>query len=137
MTESGVNPAQKKDKHRYEIWYYYGSIKRTALEAANVEVTDDSKEEIFAIITMVNDTVIRATINPLSSAKFPYNVHAWSRRNGHWAGVGIAEQVSVPQRMVNALTRAMMNNAGLASGLQITLGSWFSSGSVLLAVLHC
>lgn len=119
LTESGVNPAQKKDKHRYEIWYYYGSIKRTALEAANVEVTDDSKEEIFAIITMVNDTVIRATINPLSSAKFPYNVHAWSRRNGHWAGVGIAEQVSVPQRMVNALTRAMMNNAGLSSGLQI------------------
>lgn len=118
-TESSHNQAVKRDKNRFEIWYYYGSINRKNMEAAEVDGLIDGKGDIFAIITMVNDTVIRATINPLSSGKFPYHAHAWSRRDGHWAGVGIAEQVSVPQRMVNALTRAMMNNAGLASGLQI------------------
>lgn len=120
-TESSHNQAVKRDKNRFEIWYYYGSINRKGMEAAEVDGLIDGKGDIFAIITMVNDTVIRATINPLSSGKFPYHAHAWSRRDGHWAGVGIAEQVSVPQRMVNALTRAMMNNAGLASGLQIIM----------------
>ena len=36
-----------------------------------------------------------------------------------WRGCG--RQISMPQRMVNAATRALLNNAGLSSGVQIIL----------------
>ena len=72
-----------------------------------------------AIVTLVNDTVIRAQFNPLEkSGNLPYRVFCWSRRAGFWAGVGIAEQISVPQRMVNAGTRTWLNNAGVSAGVQ-------------------
>jgi hypothetical protein len=60
-------------------------------------------------------------LHPLDSGAFPYRVMSWSRRPGHWAGEGVAEKMSMPQRAVNAATRAMFNNAGVASGVQIVL----------------
>jgi hypothetical protein len=119
----GVNEKDRKNKNRYEVWYYYGTVSREDLmltgTIGNAEESD--KEEFHAIVTLVNDTVIRATINPLDSGSFPYHVIPWRRRPGHWAGVGVAEQMFIPQRMVNAATRAMLNNAGLSAGPQIII----------------
>ena len=102
--------------------------------APGMEDLPDDLCECHAIITMVNDTVIGAAFNPLEkSGKFPYRTFPWSRRAGSWAGVGVGEQVSMPQKMVNAGTRALLNNAGKSSGSQIVLdqhkvvpadGSW-------------
>lgn len=120
----GGNPSDKKNRKRFEIWYYYGLIKRDDMALANAVGVDDlpdDQEEVHAIISLVNDTVIRAIINPLDSGAFPYRVVTWSRRPGHWAGVGVGEQMSMPQRSCNASTRAMFNNAGLASGVQIVI----------------
>ncbi len=125
-----------KTRKRYEIWYYYGTLKRDDMALANavgIEDLPDDQEDVHAIISMVNDTIIRAVINPLDSGAFPYRIVTWSRRPGHWAGVGVAEQIAMPQRMVVASTRALLNNAGLSSGVQIIIdqmgvvpadGSW-------------
>lgn len=120
----GRNPADKKNQKRYEIWYYYGTLTRDDMEIAGaigIEDVPDDQEEVHAIVSMVNDTIIKAIINPLDSGKFPYRVMTWSRRPGHWAGVGVGEQLSMPQRMCNASTRALLNNAGLSSGAQIVI----------------
>jgi hypothetical protein len=146
----GGNPADKKNRKRYEIWYYYGTIKRDDMLLANavgIDELPDDQEEVHAVISLVNDTVIRAIINPLDSGAFPYRVVTWSRRPGHWAGVGVGEQISMPQRACNASTRAMFNNAGLSSGVQIVINQlgiipadgsytitpnkvWYSTGDV-------
>jgi len=55
----------------------------------------------------------------LESENLPYRVFNWRRRAGHWAGVGVAEQVKTPQKVVNAATRAMLNNAGMSAGSQV------------------
>lgn len=123
-------------KNRYEVWYCYCCISREDLEtmgAVGHEDVPEDQEDVFAIVTIVNDTVIRAIINPLDSGNFPYRVASWSRRPGHWAGVGVGEKMQMPQRSVNAATRALFNNAGLSSGVQIVIdqagiipadGSW-------------
>lgn len=123
-------------KNRYEVWYYYGKITRQDLcctQAVGHEDVPDEQEDVCAILTMVNDTVIRCIINPFDSGLYPYHVMAWSRRPGHWAGVGVGEKMMMPQRSVNAATRALFNNAGLSSGAQIIIdqlgivpadGSW-------------
>lgn len=134
----GANPNDRKNKKRYEVWYYYGTLKREEIELAiadqsHLDDLPEDQDEVFAIVSMVNDTVVKAILNPLDSGRFPYRVMSWSRRAGHWAGVGIAEQMATPQRMCNASTRALLNNAGLSAGPQIIIdqlgivpadGSW-------------
>jgi hypothetical protein len=110
-------PMDKHNKHRYGIWYYYGTLKKEDLVAAGAMKKDDkSPDEVYAICTMVNDTVIRATINPLDSGEFPYHSVPWLRRPGSWVGVGVGEQLEMPQRAINAATRAMFNNVGKSAG---------------------
>ena len=122
--DSGTNPNSEKNKHQYNIWYFYGTLSREDMELLNPDALKDVKEDqedVYVILTMVNDTVIRATLNPLDSGRFPYNAFPWSRRPGSWAGIGVGEQVSMPQRMVNAGTRTMLNNAGVSAGMQFII----------------
>jgi hypothetical protein len=131
--ENGEAPHEQKGaKNRFEVWYYYGMLNREQLQLAGCPGLDKlpaDKQEIYAIVTLVNDSVIRAIINPLESGAFPYHVMPWTRRAGHWAGVGVAEQVFMPQRMVNAATRAMLNNAGKSAGSIIVM----DQGSIIPA----
>lgn len=120
----GGNPNEKKNTKRFEVWYYYGTLTRddmSILEAIGVDDLPEDQEEVHAIVSLVNDTVIKAIINPLDSGAFPYRVVTWSRRPQHWAGVGVGEMISMPQRMCNASTRALLNNAGISSGVQIVI----------------
>lgn len=111
------------EKSRFTIWHFTGSLDAedmVALGAPGADELPAEVSEVYAIVTLVNDTPIRATFNPLGkSGNYPYRVFPWSRRAGHWAGVGVGEQVKVPQRVVNAGVRSWMNMAGVASGLQI------------------
>lgn len=115
------NPKEDKSKRRrFEVWQFYGMLSRGEMESTGVTLPQ-SGEAFFGIVTLINDSIVRCILNPLDSGKLPYHAFAWSRRAGHWAGVGVAEQVSMPQRMINAVTRAMLENAGLSAGVQMIM----------------
>lgn len=111
----------------FEIRYFYGMIKRKSAlkgiknEDVKAQVEDMKDAYVHAVVTMVNDHVIRATVNPLESGELPYHSIPWQRRVGNWAGVGVAEQIFMPQRLINAATRSMINNAGKSAGAQIVI----------------
>lgn len=122
--DQGVNPGERKESKRFTVWYGYCEVTKEQLRTANQAEADGMAEgqaTAFAIVTLVNDTVIRASVNPLESGAFPYQVASWRRRAGHWAGVGVAEQCKLPQRGINASTRALFNNAGKSAGAQIVV----------------
>jgi len=117
-----------KEKDRFEIWYYYGSLKREEMDtidaaAGKAVAARDNRDddEVYAIVTMINDHPIKATLNPLDSGSFPYHSMPWQRRAKHWAGIGVAEQIKAPQAIVNASMRALLNNAGKSAGSQIVM----------------
>ena len=101
-------------KNLFEIWYYYGDLSREQIESAGCECPD--QDMVPAMITMVNNHVIKATLNPLDTGEFPYDIMVWQQRSGLPWGMGIARQIRTPQRIVNAAARNMMDNAGLAGG---------------------
>jgi hypothetical protein len=146
VLEEGPNKINKTDnrgdqgnktKDRFEVWYFYGALTKdemAAIDAASgCPQSDDLTDNVYALVTLINDSVVRATINPLDSGAFPYHSMPWQRRAQQWAGVGIAEQMRTPQKVVNAALRALLNNAGKSAGSQLVInqmairpadGSW-------------
>lgn len=111
------------NRHQYTIWYFHGGLSADDMSAiSGVPREKFAGETVYAVCTMVNDRVIRASVNPLEkSGEHPYHAVPWQRRPGHWAGVGVGEQLNVPQRVTNASTRSMLNNAGVSAGGQIVV----------------
>jgi hypothetical protein len=110
-----------KDDDQFEIWYFYGFAERDDLEAAGVDMPEGDHYTVPAIVTMVNDCVIKAALNPLDTGEFPYDLMVWQRKNGVPWGMGVGMQINTPQRMLNAATRNMMDNAGYSAGPQLIM----------------
>ena len=120
-TDAGkVDKRTERDKSDlFEVWYYYGIVKKEEIEAAGCECEDDAP--VYAILTLVNDEIVRAAINPLDDGDFPYDLIPWKKRKGMPWGMGVAREIRTPQRMVTAATRNLMNNAGLSAGPQLVV----------------
>lgn len=118
---------------RFEVWYGHRWMSREDALLINQYMAlpkghpatlpdDDHAKTLSVVVTMVNDSMIRCTMNGLEkSGHFPYRVVAWTPRAGYWCGVGVAEQLFMPQDLVNAATRGMVNNAGVSCGSQIIM----------------
>jgi len=115
---------QTNDSDVFEVWYYYGDVETKDLEALGVDelpAGEDAPTHMAAIVTMVNEKIVKAAINPLDTGDFPYDVLPWEPMPGQPWGRGVARKMAVPQRMLNASARAMLENAGLSSGPQIIM----------------
>lgn len=109
-------------KGPFEIWYRYGELTKENMEAAGCQCEED--ETVHALLTMVNEHVIKVTLNPLDNGSFPYDVFAWpQKRKGMPWGTGISRAGRTPQRIVAAAVRAMMDNAGRSAGPQVVKGT--------------
>lgn len=110
-----------KDDDQYEVWYFYGHAERDDLIAAGVDVPEEGDVAVPALVTMINDVVVKAALNPLDTGEFPYDLMVWQRKTGVPWGTGVAAQINTPQRMLNAATRNMMDNAGYSAGPQLIM----------------
>lgn len=107
------------DSDKFDIWYFYGYADREDLEAAGVDIPLDGDVSVPAVITMINNCVIKSALNPLDSGEFPYDLMAWQRKSNMPWGMGVARQVNTPQRMLNSAGRNMMDNAAFTAGPQL------------------
>lgn len=118
--QNDISGLVKRDKSNlFEIWYYYGQVTRENLEAAGLtdeELGDDELLRYDAELVMVNNTVIRASRNPLESGAFPYDYLPWQMRTGLPFGISVGRQIRTPQRIINGAGRNLMDNAGMAGG---------------------
>lgn len=116
--DTNLMNADDTNREDYEVWHAYATLEREDLEAAGCDCGEDDKAifvPVYAV--MCNERVIKITLNPLEDGSFPYDVLPWSLREGMPWGRGVVRQVRTPQRMVNAATRVMMDNAGASSRL--------------------
>lgn len=102
------------DKDLYEIWYFTGQASSEDMEAAGCKCKEGAS--IPAVVTMINDRVIKAALNHLDTGDFPYDVMPWQRRKNMPWGYGVARQIRTPQLIVLAGVRTMLTNAGRSAG---------------------
>lgn len=119
--ERGDNRFRQSDD-QFESWIFYGVCDADDLEAAGVPLEDETPKA-SAMAVLVNDRLIKCTLNVLDTGEFPYDVLAWQRRPGMPWGSGVSRQGRTAQRMVNAAIRATMDNAALTAAPQIVIGN--------------
>lgn len=131
-------PYESNDQtaERFHVWYYTGFLKREEVMAMQCKCEDSDEIKnigVPVIITMINNTPVKAHLNPDPTGKFPYDFMCWQKIAGSPFGIGIARQIRACQSILNSHVRAMMENAGLCSGPQIVIargsvapadGSW-------------
>ncbi|MEA1991458.1 MAG: hypothetical protein U9N58_04575, partial [Thermodesulfobacteriota bacterium] len=139
------NDNKTDDKDIFEVWYFYGMVDVDDLDAMDVSglKPESEKNLVPAIVTLINDTPIKAFLNPDDMGDFPYDVVPWQNVQGCWYGIGIARQGRTPQDMFNASGRALMDNSGLSASPMLVVrdrdirpadGSWgLNRGKIWLA----
>jgi len=106
----------------YELWEYWGEVEHEDLEAAGVEVGEkDSLRTVSACVVMINNTVVKAFLNPLEDGQIPYDFYVWEKVSGSVWGYGVPYLMRAQQKVLNAAWRQMMDNAGVSSGPQIVV----------------
>lgn len=119
--EANVDYRQQTSNARegpFEVWWFHGTLERDDAIAAGCDCgheDDDKYISVPAVITIVNNHVIRGALNHLDKGSFPYDILTWRRRPGMPWGQGIARQIRPAQRGITACFRALMENAGLSA----------------------
>ena len=111
-----------RSDEQFELWIYYGTADADDIGSVGVEVDDETPiASVMAVI--LNDRLIKCSLNPLDSGRFPYDVIAWQARRGLPWGTGVSRRIRTVQRVLNGAVRAMMDNCGLSSGPQMVIGN--------------
>lgn len=111
-----------RSKDQFELWIFYGTCDADDLQTVGVSVEDETPKA-SAMAVLLNDRLIKCTLNVLDSGRFPYDILAWQRRSGLPWGTGVSRKIRTVQRILNGALRAMMDNSGLTAGPQIVIGN--------------
>lgn len=119
---------ERDTKNLFEIWYYYGELTRADLslcgckEFGDEDLDEDGDDDVFSsLVVMVNNRIIKASVNPLDTGEFPYDIMCLQKRKGLPWGIGVARQIRTAQDIVKGACRMMMDNAGRAGGPQLVV----------------
>lgn len=115
----------------YHVWEYSGPLEPEEMRDLALAMGDeatvqelgeiDPLMEVHAVIWFCQEELLRFTIYPLDSNECMYSVFNLSKEEASIFGKGIPAMMRDPQSSLNAAWRAMMDNAGLATGPQIVV----------------
>ena len=107
----------------YERWEYYGELNKEDLETLGVDTSASPMAfTLSAVVVMVNDKPIKVMLNPLDTGDIPYDFFQWTQVSGSPWGIGLPRMMMWLQRIINGAMRAMMDNAGDSSGVNVIIG---------------
>jgi len=109
------------EKNSFDVWTYTGELDADDLRLCGCDVPDDSLDGVSGCVVMINDTVVKAYMNPIESGELPYDFYPWEKVNDSPRGYGVPYLMRSPQRVINAAWRMMMDNAAICAGPQIIL----------------
>ena len=85
------------------------------------EEIPDEQAEYFVTAWLIDRFVIKVQINPSTNERAPYFITAYEQIPGSLMGYGVVDLMEDVQTICNASARALVNNAGIASGPQVII----------------
>ena len=104
---------------RYEVLEYWGSLSAPELRQCGCEDIDpDDQGEYWANVWMLGPFVVKAEISPFDSNRHPYYFFYFDKDETSIFGEGVPSLMRDDQEILNAATRAMLDNAAITAGPQ-------------------
>ena len=98
----------------YELWEYNGEVKPEYMRILGCDCPND--KPVSARVVFINDRPVKVTLNLLDTGDHPYDFFTWSSIADIPWGAGEPIKIMWAQRIINAVWRQMMDNAGDSSG---------------------
>ena len=107
------------DIDRFEILEFWGNIDKDSAEDAGLEVPADLKDvdTIQVNCWTCNDKILRLVINPFTPQRIPYFAAPYELNPYSFFGVGLAENMTDTQQLMNGFMRMAVDNAVLSGNL--------------------
>ncbi len=104
---------------RFEVYEYWGNIDKDMAEDAGLDIPDDLKEfdTVQVNVWVGNGKVLRVAINPFIPNRIPYFAAPFELNPYSFYGVGLAENMSDTQQLMNGFMRMAVDNAVLSGNL--------------------
>lgn len=133
--EYSGNSEHLTNSEKIEALEFWGSVPGSMLIEWGMDDADLDPEMEYEITALkVGSHVIRAIMNPDKLGEKPYSIDSFERVPGSFWGKGLPELMSDIQDVCNAIARALVNNAALASGPMVEVNMDRVEGDV--TVLH-
>lgn len=108
---------------KIEAHEFWGNVQGRHLLEWGVAADLDPEFEYEANVWRCGTEIIKAVLNPDKLGRHPYSADSYERVPGAFWGKGVPELMSDLQDVCNAIARAIVNNAGLASGPQVEVNA--------------
>ena len=104
---------------RFEILEYWGNIDKDMAEEAGLEIPDEFKDVDTIQINcwVCHNTILRLVINPFTPKRIPYCAAPFELNPYSFFGVGLAENMTDTQTLMNGFMRMAVDNAVLSGNL--------------------
>lgn len=104
---------------RYEVLEYWGMMDRAIAAAQGLEIPEEFKDqdEVSVNCWICGNEVLRLVINPFTPKRIPYHMVPYELQPYLIWGVGLAENMSDTQLLMNGFMRMAVDNGVLSGSL--------------------
>ena len=114
-----IDYAPEHGVERFEVLEYWGIVDKTTLQESGLKVPEEFTEEnelqINAWVT--EGRVLRMVLNPFQPYRLPYHAFPYERNPYSFFGIGVPENMSDAQAIMNGHARMAIDNLALSGSL--------------------
>jgi len=106
---------------RFEVLEYWGVLDTELAEEADIEIPKklEDKDEMKVNIWVCNGQILRLVLNPFTPVRIPYLSVPYELNPYSFFGIGVAENMTDTQLLMNGFMRMSVDNAALSGNLLI------------------
>lgn len=118
-TELQDNTNVNNINNRYEVLEYWGAMDVDLAKSIGMELDDDDDllDQLSVNLWISNGLILRAVVNPFTPNRTPYHFVPYEEHPYQIWGVGVPENMSDPQALINGHMRMAIDNLKLAGNL--------------------
>lgn len=107
------------NNERFEVLEYWGTMDAEFVREAGLKIADtvDDLEEVQINAWICNDKILRLVLNPFKPYRLPYQLFPYERNPYSIWGVGVPENMTDAQNIMNGHARMAIDNLALSGSL--------------------
>lgn len=109
----------RQGSERYEVLEYWGTADKEFAEFADMEIPSrfKDKDQVQVNIWVCNGHILRVVFNPFTPMRIPFHSCPYELNPYSFFGVGVAENMSDTQLLMNGFIRMAVDNAVLSGNV--------------------